>query len=146
MLKRFARPVPRPGVGGERLVLRSAAPGPEADGTSPRSAFGGLPPGFPYPSCMRETDFLTQGPTPIGTHGNAFATPPEPAPRTKRWTADEDAVMHEWYGQLSVREIRQRFLPQRSVAGICARAERLELTGATRNAWTAPELSNLKTF
>ena len=96
---------------------------------------------------MRETDFLThQGPTRIGTHGNAFATPPEPAPRTKRWTADEDAVMHEWYGQLSVREIRQRFLPQRSVAGICARAERLELTGATRNAWTAPELSNLKTF
>ena len=96
---------------------------------------------------MRETDFLThQGPTRIGTHGNPFATSPEPAPRTKRWTADEDAVMHEWYGQLSVREIRQRFLPQRSVAGICARAERLELTGATRNAWTAPELSNLKTF
>ena len=67
-------------------------------------------------------------------------------PCAARWREDEDAVIAQHYGQLPVAQIRERFLPQRSVAGICARAERLGVTGTPRNAWTNQELLRLKEF
>lgn len=119
----------------------------EAGRVRARIGVGGLPFRFPYPLYMRDIELSSdQGPAPAGTETGPYAAPVEPIPPAPRWTDEEDAVLQEWYGQLSVRELRQRFLPQRSVAGICARAERLELTGATRNAWTAPELASLKKF
>ena len=67
-------------------------------------------------------------------------------PCAVRWREDEDAVIAQHYGQLPVARIRERFLPRRSVAGICARAERLGITGTPRNAWTNQELLRLKEF
>ena len=70
----------------------------------------------------------------------------KPRPCAARWRDDEDAIIVEHYGQLPVAQIRARFLPQRSMAGICARAERLGATGTPRNAWTKQELLRLTEF
>jgi hypothetical protein len=81
-------------------------------------------------------------PPPTPDAGIAGRKPPCAA----RWREDEDAVIVQHYGQLPVAQIRERFLPQRSIAGICARAERLGVTGAPRNGWTKQELLRLKEF
>lgn len=83
------------------------------------------------------------------TPGAAYAPEANAAPTANggvRWQPWEDAVIAEHYGHMQVAQIRRRFLPQRSIAGICARAERLGVTGAPRNVWSKEEQQRLQEF
>lgn len=62
------------------------------------------------------------------------------------WTGEEDEILRKNYGWMSIKELQEKYLSNKSENAIKHRASRLGITSKKRQEWTKEELEIIKSY